>query len=622
MKLVASIRQGLFAGPALGATVGLLDCLRAAAEGGTVLTPDHWLTATAMYAAFWTPLGLLAGLVGGLFFRHRGPRAAVLFAVLGTAAFAYGAYENIVNLPAFTSPESLRFDAILLGVTGGAFLLLYLLPVPVPEPRARRWLALAVIPLGIAGLAGLFAGGADHDDVAVSRAEGKRPNVLIYLVDTLRADHLSAYGYSRKTSPRFDALVPEGALFTNCRVNSTWTKPATASILTGLAPTAHGAIEHRQILPDEAITLAEVLRSAGYDTAAFSDNPFVSPEFGFGQGFDAYDYREPSVFVNGTLLGKALWTLRVISLGGRVVGDKLALDRGSPELCRRALDWIGKRPEGKPWFAYIHAMEPHLPYDPPSPFRGTFADKAYDGPDHDRPPPYIGFLPFEKGTSLPDVEREHLVARYDEEILAWDAAFGDLVDDLSERGLLDDTILVVLSDHGEEFMEHGGWTHGHSLYEELLHVPFWIRGPGVPAGRIDVATRGTDVFPTLVTLTGHRIEAAPRFGADLAPLIRGEEPGRHPPVTAEVRIGGVWADSVVAGDRKLVRAVRGTEEVTLTFDLKADPGELSPLESPDWQAGLIRTLEAARKAAELNALDAPEREITDEEAEALKGLGY
>jgi len=617
MKILAGVRQGLMAGPALGALVGMADCLRASAEGGTVLTPSHWLAAVAIYALAWIPLGLLAGLAGGLAFR-RGTRAAVLLAVLGTVAFAWGAYQNIVHLPSFTSPESLTFDAILLGGTAIVFFALYIFRVPVPEPRFRTWLALLILPLAVAGLAGPLAGGTHHDRVDVVAGQGKRPNVLVFLVDTLRADHLSAYGYERKTSPQFDRLTKEGALFTRARVASTWTKPSTATILTGLPPSAHGAVEHRQVLPDTAVTLAEVLRSAGYETAAFSDNPFVSPEFGFGQGFDSYDYRQPSVFVNGTLLGKALWTLRVVSLGGRWVGEKLATDRGSPELCRRALEWIDGRPAGKPWFAYLHAMEPHLPYDPPKPFRGTFSDPAYAGPDHDRPPPYLGFLPFERGTALLDDQRRHLVARYDEEILAWDAAFAALVTSLRDRGLLNDTILVVVSDHGEEFFEHGGWTHGHSLYEELVRVPFFIRAPGIEPKVDDRPVRGADLFPTVISLAGLLYPESPPFGANLA----GPPRRRDPPVTSEVRIGGVGAESVVVGDRKLILSRRGAARVVEAFDLATDPGEKFPLAAPEWLPALTEILEAARRIAALHALDAPEREISPEEAEALKGLGY
>ncbi|MHC4470834.1 MAG: sulfatase [Planctomycetota bacterium] len=620
MKLSEGLRQGVLAGPALGAVVGLLDCLRAAAEGGTVLGPRHWLFAVAIYALFWIPLGLLAGLAAGLVFRRAG-RAACLLVTLGTAAFAYGAYRNIVHLPAFTSPESLRFDAILLGATAAAFFLLHLLPVPVPEPRARTWLALLLLPLAVAAAAGLASPAPDHDPVEVRVEPGERPNVLVLLVDTLRADHLGAYGYERPTSPSFDRLARESALFTRCRVASTWTKPSTASILTGLLPTAHGAVEHREILPDEAVTLAEVFRSAGYRTAAWSDNPFVSPDFGFGQGFESFDGAEPSVFVNGTLLGKALWTLRVVSLSGRLVGEKLATDRGSAELTRRLLGWIDGLEAGAPWFAYLHVMEPHLPYDPPAPFRGRFADPSYSGPDLDRPPRYLGFLPFERAEPLPEDRRRHLVARYDEEILCWDAALGDLVAGLRRRGLLDSSVVVVLSDHGEEFYEHGGWTHGHSLYEELIRVPLLIRAPGLAPRRIDAPVRATDLYPTLLSLSGLEAESPP-FGVDLARAVRRGADVAKAPVVAEVRIGGAGARAIVSGTEKLVIARHGEKVVREAFDLAADPEERRTVPAPYWAARLGRRLDDVLRLAGALALEARARDLTPEEEDLLEGLGY
>jgi arylsulfatase A-like enzyme len=620
MKLREGLWQGLLAGPAVGAIVGLLDCLRAAAEGGTVLEPRYWPGTVAAYALFFMPLGLLGGLFAGLLFR-RAARAALLLVTLGTAAFACGAYVNIVHLPSFTSPESLRFDAILLGVTAAAFLLLHFLPFPVPAPRPRTWIAILAAPFIAAGAAAVITPVGQDGGVEVEVSPGPRPNVIVFLVDTLRADHLGAYGYERATSPNLDSIAEESVVFDACRVASTWTKPSTASILTGLLPTAHGAVEHREVLPTEAVTLAEVFRSAGYRTAAWSDNPFVTPEFGFGQGFESFDYREPSVFVNGTLLGKALWTLRVVSLSGRLVGEKLTHGQGASMLCERLLAWVDGKEDGEPWFAYLHLMEPHLPYDPPAPFRGRFSDPAYAGPDLDRPPPYLGFLPFERATALPEDQRRHLVARYDEEILRLDDALGKLREGLSLRGLTRNTILVVLSDHGEEFFEHGGWTHGHRLYDELVRVPLLIRAPGISPRRITEPVRATDLFPTLLTLAGLRAPAPP-FGADLSPAIRGAGRVSNTPVVSEVRIGGAGGRSIVSDGKKLVIARHARKVVRQAFDLETDPGERSPLPSPDWAARHESRLEAVLRLAAAMALESRGREITPEEEDLLQNLGY
>jgi arylsulfatase A-like enzyme len=288
------------------------------------------------------------------------------------------------------------------------------------------------------------------------------------------------------------------------------------------------------------------------------------------------------------------------------------------------LAWIDRRDADSPradapWFAYLHVMEPHLPYDPPPPFRGTFADPAYAGPDLDRPPPYLGFLPFERGDPLPEPERRHLVDRYDEEILCWDAAYGTLLAGLAERGLDDETIVVTLSDHGEEFYEHGGWTHGHSLHDELLRVPLFIRAPGLAGRRVDWPVRTTDLFPTILGLAGVMPRSFPPFGRDLhAALVADREPPI--PVVAEVRIGGAGGRSIVDGGWKYIVATHGNDSVELLFDLARDPGEQNSLPGPFGE--LRARLDAVGRLAGAMALRAASREITDEERKRLEALNY
>jgi len=614
-----AVTLGLVAGVAAGAVTGLADCIRSSVEGGTVVMPHHWLGITAIYAALFAGPGLLAGLLGGLLFRRR-LDAVFLLVSVGALAGAAGAYVNVVHLPAFKAPESLRFDAMLAGGAAAAFLLLYFLGPPAPA-RLRGWIVLLVLALGIAAAAPLLESGEDGTPLTVETGDGPRPNVLVVLADTLRADHLGAYGYERDTSPNLDALARECVLFTDCRVASTWTKPSTAAILTGLLPTAHGAILHSQVLPEAAATLAEVFAAAGYRTAAWSDNPFISPEFGFAQGFEDFDSVSPSPFVNGTLAGKVLWTLGLVNLTGELGEETVTRGRGTAELGERFLEWAGDDPEDEPWFAYLHVMEPHTPYDPPAPFRGRFSAESYAGPDLTEPPDYGGFLPFEKGPAVPPDQLRHLVARYDEEILCFDAGFGAIVAGLRERGLLDRTILVVLSDHGEEFYEHEGWTHGHSLHDELLRVPLVVHVPGAAPKRVTTPVRALDLFPTLLALAGIRADL-PALGADLSPAIAGDGAVPDAPTISEVRFGGAEAVSIVTKGRKLIRARQGERSVDLAYDLAKDPAERSPLDSPSWLGAFAAKLEDVLRAAESLSLEAEERQLTPEELDRLRGLGY
>ncbi len=620
MRVLRGISTGLLSAAFFGAVLGLSDGIRATLAGGSVLTPRDWLGATAVYAGLWMLPGAVAGLAGLLF--RRPVRATVLLAGVGSAAFAVGAYMNVLRLPSFASPASLRFDAALLAGAAVLFAILYRLPRPFRAPSAKTWLALLALPF-LAGLAARLAVPAtEAQAVKVLADPGRRPDVYVVLCDTLRADHLGALGYGRQVSPRFDAFAAGAAVLTDFRAASTWTKPSTASIHTGLLPSSHGAVEHHEVLAPPAVTLAEAFRAGGYRTAAFSDNPFVTPEFGFGQGFDHFDGLSPSPFANGTLLGKVLWTLGAISIDGRPFAPRLPPGRGTPDLVRRALRWLGEGEDAdRPAFVYFHCMEPHVPYDPPAPFRGRFADPAYAGPDLSTPPAYQGMLPFETGAALPEDQRRHLVDRYDEEILAWDAGFGSLLDGLSAADRLAGSIVVVLSDHGEEFFEHGAWKHGHSLLEEVVRVPFAVQGPGIPPGRHSFPARATDVFPTLLSLAGLRAEHPP-FGVDLAdPLLGGAAP-RSAPVVAEVAFGGAGARSVVEGERKVVEAHRGEEQVTLAFDLAVDPWEHAPLTAPPWEADLSARLAQVLEAARAVAIRSGARALTDAERQRFRGLGY
>jgi arylsulfatase A-like enzyme len=266
-------------------------------------------------------------------------------------------------------------------------------------------------------------------------------------------------------------------------------------------------------------------------------------------------------------------------------------------------------------------METHMPYDAPPPFQGRFQDPAYDGPARTMPPPFAGFLPFDRVPALPEAERRNLEDRYDEGILEWDDAFGALLDDLASRKLLATTIVVVLADHGEEFYEHGSFDHGQSLHEELLRVPLAIRVPGIPPARLEFPVCGTDVFSTVLSLAGIGVDAPP-FSRDLSRAVRDGAPPPDGPIFAEVVRGLAGAKSVTLGDRKLILAYRGVEARPLAFDLAADPREARPIPDAEWENGHADRLARALEAARATALRPSSRRITAAERESFRGLGY
>jgi arylsulfatase A-like enzyme len=314
------------------------------------------------------------------------------------------------------------------------------------------------------------------------------PNVLVLLVDTLRADRLGAYGAAPSPSPTLDRLAAGGLLFERTIAQSSWTMPSVASLLTGLHPRSHGASGGRPAgardeavataLPDGALTWAEAAGRAGITTFGISSNPLVSRASNLAQGFETF--REFTWDPEG-----GRWT-------------------PAAEINRLFLRWLDRN-RGYRFLAYLHYMDPHEPYAPPEPppapvdvrpaLRGGSVHEAANQINRHGAPP------------LAAVEVAHLRRLYDGDIGAWDAELAALLDGLAARGVRDVTVLVVTSDHGEEFQEHGRLMHGSHLYDESLRVPLVIAGPGIgPARRADLA-QGIDLFPTLAALLGIAVPA-------------------------------------------------------------------------------------------------------------------
>jgi len=305
------------------------------------------------------------------------------------------------------------------------------------------------------------------------------PNVIIYLVDALRSDRLGVYGCDRPLSPRLDEMAAEGITFTDMVAQSSWTKAAVASIFTGLWPRAHGVNGPDDRLPDHLPTLPEQLQAAGYQTGAVVANAYVGRPFGFARGFDHFEFIEHT--------------------------------RGRSEVVHeRVAAWLDARnPGDAPFFLYVHTIDPHAPYAPPPPYLKTFASAVQN--------PSVGQVETVRGLVLGTVEPSAELGRdlrdlYDAEVAANDASFGRLLDELDALGEFEDTVVIFTSDHGEAFGEHGSWTHGLDLYNEVLSVPLVMRLPNaVGAGRkVSTPVQHIDLLPTILSLCGiDPIEAMP-----------------------------------------------------------------------------------------------------------------
>lgn len=422
--------------------------------------------------------------------------------------------------------------------------------------------------------------------------ETPRPNVVLISIDTLRADHLRAYGYQRKTSPNIDALAASGVLFENALSPSSWTLPAHASLLSGVSPYRHGAVAATARIRDDVPLLAELLGAQGYHTAAFVNAPFVGRDYGFARGFETFEQRFEK------------------------------RRRDVAERHQQVLDGVAALEP--PFFLFVHYMDVHTPYRPPKEYNRFARDRRSSAVLRD-----IGELSVlgmqraarEGRLRVSEADRDRLIDLYDGEILAMDAKIGELITALRTR--FRDTIFILTSDHGEEFLEHGSLGHGETLYEEVLRVPLIVTGDGIAAGaRVATMVSLLDVVPTVLErvglappspLDGRSLLATLRAGRDEA-AGAGEEPvlGLH---TAS-HDGTLSMRGVRAPARKLLRDDRnGTVEL---YDLQADPAERRNLAPAAHDQRLEQALAALGAAAPSVAAPEPDPETV----EALKALGY
>ncbi len=458
-------------------------------------------------------------------------------------------------------------------------------------------LALAVSAVGVA------AGGPGRP--AAIQPSG-HPNILLISIDSLRADHVHAYGYARDTTPTLDRLAREGVLFRQAVAPTTWTLPSHLTMLTALPPCAHQVVRDGQSLDPAAVTLAEALSGAGYGTAAFVSGPYLRAEYGFYQGFQHYD--DYSVAAPDHRASHQMIT--------------------SPALTRLVGGWLHKWNEAgaqRPFFIFLHMWDVHYDYIPPSPY-DTLFDPDYQG----------GIDPtgYERSSAIhPGMDRrdlEHIIALYDGEIRYTDEHIGKILDLLREMGRLDETVVAVTADHGDEFFEHGQKGHRNNLYDTTLLVPLIIRyPPRIPAGAVvKEQVRLLDLAPTLLSLAG--VEKPREFGFDISggrlkprnlmTLLGAGKPGGG----GSLAFGDLHGQlaCVRTGKWKLITRLDQAAPVEL-YHLEADPGEQSNLAGrrlPEAES-LLGVLRLWRKAAagrfRTRSLETDHRHL-----ESLRDLGY
>lgn len=456
-------------------------------------------------------------------------------------------------------------------------------------PRAFAWLALVLW-------------------LAACGAEPTRPNVVIVVFDTTRADHVSAYGYPEPTTPHFDAFAKRAIFFEQAFATSSWTLPSHASLFTGLYPMTHGATQENEYLGDTFETLAELLGERGYETVAFSSNAWVGARTNLVQGFEhvAEIWRQRGI-------GKAARTNREIET------------------------WLDVRGRERPFFLFVNYIEPHWTYDAPRKARERFVSPGVTSDERRRANFRVVDWYLDR-SSIPQALLPLRRQLYDAEVATVDQALGGLLAMLREHGFEENSLVVVVSDHGENLGDHGHQGHSFSLYDSTLHVPLAIRPPGgAGAGtRRSEPVQLTDVFATVAAATGL---ASRGVGADLLDAtlpadraIVGEyyypnqflayfpEDAREGPLLAAYRRR---IRSLRSGRHKLIWGSDGRNEL---YDVEQDPGETRDLAAQ--RPELVRRLED-RLLALVQAQEAEHPgppggggPLDPETEESLRELGY
>ncbi|MDP6941250.1 MAG: sulfatase [Planctomycetota bacterium] len=488
------------------------------------------------------------------------------------------------------------------------------------------------------GVTAAYTGSGKTLDLGISAwSETRPPNFLVVLIDTLRADRLGAYGYERNTSPVMDQLSLEGARFEAAYSHAPWTRPSVASLMTSLYPQSHDIIGNEDSLPSGLPTLAQILKFRGYSTAAFSANPQVMPVYGFGRGFDVFGNSQASM-LRRTSIGRVehltMYGIKKIllpSLSGKKRDTanedsddvhKSLRNSQAGGLNKLAFEWVDSYSGNEPFMLYMQYLDPHSPYSPPVDYLNSDGQEPVVLPLNfiqKNAPPWP-FMDSEKAT--PDVLRG-LNRLYDAEIAYVDHELGKLIDRLEAKGMMENTIVVVTSDHGEEFYDHNQWLHGQSLFDELVRVPLIFSGPGIQPGVIKNPVGLVDVLPTLATLAGIDKLNFPIHGQDLSStLLSGESPKAK--IVYSERNGAWSINAIRRGAEKLIRITDPSGKFYWKkYNIEKDPLEKTDLFSAANDAELQTLLiEAVESADDLLQGRAGHVEAEGQSREALEALGY
>ncbi len=455
---------------------------------------------------------------------------------------------------------------------------------------------------------------------AVLGCTRRPPNVLLISIDSLRADHVGAYGYTRDTTPTIDRLAAHGIRFETAISSTSWTLPAHAALFTALPDLAHGVSAPTDSLGEGIPTLAEAMKAGGYRTLGFYSGPFLHPLFGLDRGFDVYrdcTSYDASGSLDGETRGEKEGTRAVQRLHARSHKDVT-----NPKIAERFAAEIESL-ENQPFFAFVHMWDVHYDYIPPPEYARMFS------PDYTGTVTGEGFRMNEavhKGMPAEDLAR--IIALYDGEIRYTDDTVAQLLATLQSRGFLENTLVVITADHGEEFFEHGGKGHRHTLFDEVTRIPLIFHHPRLtPYAAVSTQVVSiTDIANTILELS-RQPRLANTTGRSLVPLWRRRSPPwQDRPALASLRAGASLSlDALRGPDAKIIHDLARKKHSF--FNLTNDPNEQRAIDPQGSRVAEAMADALARRTAAAQATGrtiggGARAKIDPATLEALRSLGY
>lgn len=475
-----------------------------------------------------------------------------------------------------------------------------------PKKGKLLWKNIGLFPLDHSTV---ISGEIDSDIKVSDYNRQEKPDIIIYVIDTLRSDHLGCYGYERNASPNMDAFAKENTLFVNAFANSSWTRSSGATLQTGLRVKNHKTMTRDSKLSDKLVTLAEILKENGYYTAAFNTNGNVGRKFGFDQGFDTFvvlaeDKNRESIHIRSNVINK--------------------------KITKFLRTYLAKE-NRQPLFLWIWSTDPHDPYTPHESVSGYFDIDQYEPIDNQYRllGEFTTRVQKSHFTWPSQSELEYMIALYDQEILYNDISFGKLLNKLTRMGLYEDSLIILTADHGEEFQDHGWYGHGKTLFNEQVKIPFIIKADEIKKGVQNAQVQHTDIYPTICDI----LDIPLPYELDGDSLLSSIDFDSRP-IYAEEALDGHYLRSLVLGPNKFIYNLPEGKYLHLNwrsvlpyemFNIQNDPNEkYNIIDLSDPVCAYMRQRLSAEFASPFSRLGIQyqKTEIPPKLEETLRALGY